>query len=66
MTGAMAEEAEEAGDADSREAFNEDENCSSSDEDGEDQQVFDFKGIVGIKKHGNSRKQPNVEVDQPT
>ena len=58
MTGAMAEEAEEAlsGDANSREAFNEDEDYSSSDGGGDDQQVFDFKGIVGIKKCGSSRK----------
>lgn len=35
--------------------MNEDDDYSSSDEP-EDQQIFDFKGVVGIRKHGSSRK----------
>ena len=34
--------------------MNEDDDYSSSDEP-EDQQIFDFKGVVGIRKHGSSR-----------
>ena len=55
ISGAMAEEEEEEEDADSPDALNEDEDYSSSDEP-EDQQIFNFKGVVGIRKHGSSRK----------
>jgi hypothetical protein len=33
--------------------LNEDDDYSSSDEP-EDQQIFDFKGVVGIRKHGST------------